>query len=129
MKKKSMEILSRRERQIMDVIYQKGEASASEVRKSLPDPPSYSSVRTILRVLENKGYLKHIERDLKYVYLPTISQDKAKHSALQHMMKTFFNGSPERVMAAILDNDEIELSTEELDRIMQLIEQARKEGK
>jgi len=128
MKKKCMEILSRRERQIMDVIYQRGKASASEVREALSDPPSYSSVRTILRVLENKGYLKHIERDLKYVYLPTISQDKAKNSALQHMMKIFFNGSPERVVAAILDNDEIKLTEEELNKIVKLIEQAREEG-
>ena len=129
MPKKNMESLSRRERQIMDIIYRRGEASASEVRNALPDPPSYSSVRTILRVLENKGFLRHKERDLKYVYLPIISQEKAKHSALQHLMKTFFNGSPEKVVAAILDDADIELSDEELERILALIEQAKREGK
>ena len=129
MPKKFMESLSRRERQIMDIIYRKGEASASEVRNALNDPPSYSSVRTIMRVLENKGYLRHKERDLKYVYMPIISQTKAKHTALQHLIKTFFNGSPEKVVAAILDNGDIELSEEELERIAALIEQAKREGK
>ena len=114
MAKHSMESLSRRERQIMEIIYRKGVASASEVQESLPDPPSYSSVRTILRVLENKGYLRHKERDLKYVYLPVVSQQMAKQTALQHLLKTFFNGSPERVVAALLDNEDIEMSDEQL---------------
>ena len=129
MKKKYLFNLSRRERQIMDIIYQKGEAAASEIEKLLPDPPSNSSVRTKLRVLEKKGYLKHKEKNLRYVYYPTISRAKVKHSALHHLIQTFFDGSPERVIAAILDNSETNLTSEELDRVARLIKQAQKEGK
>jgi len=129
MKDKSMVNLTRRERQIMDIIYQKGKATAAEVKSLLPEPPSYSTVRTILRVLEQKGHLKHKEEKLRYVYKPTISQEKVKHSALKHVMKTFFDDSTESVIAALLDLPSTQLTDEELDKLTRLIEQARKEDK
>ena len=129
MAKKLLTNLSRRERQIMDIIYRKGKATAAEVKNLLPNPPSYSTVRTLLSVLESKGLLKHKEQGLRYVYKPVISQEKAKHSALKHVMKTFFDDSTERVVAALLDLSETKLSEEELDKLTLLIEQARKEGK
>jgi len=121
--------LSRRERQIMDIIYQRGKASASEVREAMPDAPSYSAVRAMLRILEEKGHLKHQEEGLKYVYAPTVARDKAKRSAVQHLLDTFFNGSPEQIMAALLDVSSTRLTREELDRMSAMIEKARKEGK
>ncbi|MFC1514215.1 BlaI/MecI/CopY family transcriptional regulator [candidate division KSB1 bacterium] len=129
MTKKMIPDLSRRERQIMDIIYQKGEASAAEIRKSMTDPPSYSSVRTFLRILEDKGLLTHIEQNLKYVYIPVIPQDKASESALQHLIKTFFNGSPEKVVAAIIGGTDTKMSKKKLEEIAKLIDQAKKEGK
>ncbi len=129
MKKPPLSGLSRRERQIMDIVFQKGEASASEILKSMDDPPSNSSVRTILRVLESKGYLKHIERDLKYIYLPAVSPEKAKQSALSHVIETFFNGSPSHVVAAILDDADLDMTEEELERIEALVRKAKREGK
>lgn len=121
--------MSRRERQIMDIIYQKGEATAAEVRKLLPNPPSYSSVRALLRVLENKGFLKHKERGPRYIYSPIITLDKAKISALRHLMQTFFDDSAERVFAALLNVKGVKLTDEELEKMAHLIEQAKKEGK
>jgi predicted transcriptional regulator len=129
MSKKSLTSLSRRERQIMDIIFKTGSASVSEVRKLLPDPPSYSAVRALLNILEKKGYLKHKASGPKYVYFPTLSQDKAKHSALKHTMKTFFQDSTESVVAALLDISGSKLTDEELDRLSKLIEQAKKEEK
>lgn len=129
MKKKTLTHMSRRERQIMDIIYQKGEATAAEVRELLPDPPTYSSVRALLRVLESKGFLKHREHGPRYIYSPTITLDKAKISALRHLMQTFFDDSAERVFAALLNVKGVKLTDEELKKISSLIEKAKKEGK
>jgi BlaI family transcriptional regulator, penicillinase repressor len=121
--------LSRRERQIMDILYQRGRASASEVREAMADAPSYSAVRAMLRILEEKGHLKHQEEGLKYVYAPTVGRDKAKRSAVKHLLDTFFNGSPEQIMAALLDVSSTRLTREELDRMSAMIEKAKNEGK
>lgn|SRR5690348_14109465 len=121
--------LSRRERQIMDILFQRGKASAAEVREAMTDAPGYSAVRAMLRILEEKGHVKHQAEGLKYVYVPTVTRDKAKRTAVKHLMETFFNGSPENVVAALLDVSSRQLSGEELDRMAQLIEQARKEGR
>jgi BlaI family penicillinase repressor len=121
--------LSRRERQIMDILYRQGKASANDVRDAMPDAPSYSAVRAMLRVLEEKGHVRHQAEGLKYVYLPTVARDKAKRTAVKHVLETFFNGSPEQAVAALLDVASTRLTQDELDRMSQLIEQARKEGK
>jgi BlaI family transcriptional regulator, penicillinase repressor len=120
--------LSRRERQIMDILYQRGRATAAEVREALPNSPGYSAVRAMLRVLEEKGQVTHEEKDLRYVYLPTLARDQAKRSALTHLLDTFFDGSAEKVVAALLDEGSARVSREELDRLSQLIEKAKKEG-
>src|SRR5215475_13779187 len=121
--------LSRRERQIMDILYQRGKSSASEVRQAMTDAPSYSAVRAMLRILEEKGHVKHQAEGLKYVYVPSLARDKAKRTAVKHVMETFFNGSPESVVAALLDVSSTKLTTDELDRMAELIDRARKEGK
>ena len=121
--------LSRRERQIMDILYRSGKASASDVLNAMPDPPSYSAVRAMLRVLEEKGHVKHQEEGLKYVYAPVVARDKAKRSAVKHVMETFFNGSAEQIVAALLDVSSTKLTRDELDRMAQMIEKAKKEGK
>src|SRR5581483_1110821 len=121
--------LSRRERQIMDILYQQGKASASEVREAMPDAPSYSAVRAMLRVLEDKGHVKHQAEGLKYVYVPTVARDKAKRSAVKHLMDTFFKESPEQVVAALLDVSSTRLTREDLDRMSEMIEKAKREGK
>lgn len=129
MNKKLHHDLSRRERQIMDVLYQRGRATASEVLEDLPNRPSYSAVRAMLRVLEEKGHIRHEEQGLRYVFIPTVSRERAKRSAVRHLLMTFFNGSAEQAVAALLDEQASELSPEELERMAQLIEKARKEGK
>ena len=121
--------LSRRERQIMDILYRQGKASAAEVRELMSDAPSYSAVRAMLRVLEEKGHIRHQAEGLKYVYLPTVARERAKRTAVKHVMETFFNGSPEQIVAALLDVASTRLTREELDRMSQLIEDAKKEGK
>jgi predicted transcriptional regulator len=121
--------LSRRERQIMDILYRAGKASASDVLNAMPDPPSYSAVRAMLRVLEEKGHVKHQEEGLKYVYAPVVARDKAKRSAVKHVMETFFNGSAEQIVAALLDVSSTRLTRDELDRMAEMIEKAKKEGK
>jgi predicted transcriptional regulator len=121
--------LSRRERQIMDIIYQHGQATAAEVLEQLPNPPSYSAVRAMLRVLEEKGHLRHEEQGPRYVYLPTVAREKARSSALRQLVQTFFEGSREQAVAALLGMSSEPLSDEELDRLADLIEQARKEGR
>lgn len=121
--------LSRRERQIMDVIYAHGAVSVQEVVDRIPDPPSYSAVRAMLRVLEEKGHVKHREDGPRYVYLPTVPRDEASRSALRQLVRTFFDGSAEQAAAALLDMSGSELSEEELDRLSKTIEQARKEGR
>jgi len=121
--------LSRRERQIMDILYRQGRASAAEVREGMGDAPSYSAVRAMLRVLEEKGHVKHVEAGLKYVYLPTVTQERAKRSAVKHLLDTFFRGAPDQIVATLLDVSSTRLTGEELGRMAALIEQARKEGK
>jgi BlaI family penicillinase repressor len=128
MTKKSPENLSRRERQIMNIIYQKESATAAEVLELMPDPPSYSAVRAMLRILEEKGHLKHKQDGPRYVFMPKVSREKAKRSAVKQLLQTFFNGSAESAVATLLDVSKSELSDEHLDRLSELIEQTRKEG-
>ena len=117
--------LSRRERQIMDVLFQRGEATAAEVRDGMPDAPSYSAVRAQLRILEDKGHVTHEQDGPRYVYRPTVTKESATRSALNHLVDTFFNGSAEQAMAALLDDSTDQLSDRELDRLEDLIRQAR----
>lgn len=119
--------LSRRERQIMDIIHRLGKATATDVMEALPDPPSYSTARALLRLMEEKGYLRHETDGTKYVYLPTMAREKALQSALKQMVQTFFDGSTEQAVAALLSKSK--LKQDELDRLSVLIEQARKEGR
>lgn len=120
---------SRRERQIMEVIYREGRATATDVLAKLPDPPSYSAVRALLRILEQKGHVRHVEEGNRYVYLPTIPADRARRSALRTLLETFFQGSPEKAVAALIDMSRSELSEQQLDRLSRLIDQAREEGR
>jgi predicted transcriptional regulator len=126
---KEQTTLSRRERQIMDIIYQLKEATVAQVLERLPNPPSYSAVRALLRVLENKGHLSHKQDGPRYVFSPTLSRETARQTALQHLRKTFFNGSTEEIVAALLDLSEDDLSDEDYYRLLELIEKARKEGR
>lgn len=121
--------LSRRERQIMDVLYRLGKATAAEIHQELPDPPSYSAVRAMLRVLEEKGHIRHETQDLRYVFMPVIAREKARRSAIKHLLDTFFEGSPAQAVATLLDVSARDLSPEEFDRLTALIEKARKEGR
>jgi len=121
--------LSRRERQIMDIIYEMKEATALQVLERLPSPPSYSAVRALLRVLEDKGHLLHRPDGPRYVYLPRLAKDKARKSALAHLKRTFFDGSTAEVVAALLDMSEDDLSDEDYARLAALIDRARKEGR
>lgn len=121
--------LSRRERQILDILYRRERATAAEVRDELPRRPGYSAVRAMLRVLEEKGYVRHEEQGLRYVFLPTLPREKAKRSALSHLLETFFEGSREQAVAALLDSSSGKLSREQLDRLAALIEKAREEGR
>ncbi|MBV8902675.1 MAG: BlaI/MecI/CopY family transcriptional regulator [Acidobacteriia bacterium] len=118
--------LSRRERQIMDILYRNGRATAGEILAALPDPPSYSAVRAKLRVLEEKGHVRHKAEDLRYVYVPTVARGAARLSALRHLVNTFFNGSVEDTVAALLEGSAASISREDLDRIAGLVDQARK---
>ena len=127
MRKDAHRNLSRRERQIMDILYQRGRASASEIHQALPDAPTYSAVRAKLRVLEEKGHIRHEEDALRYVYVPTMPRDTARKSALRHLVSTFFEGSVEDAVAALLDLSSAKLSPAELDRIQGIIDQAKKE--
>jgi BlaI family penicillinase repressor len=120
--------LSRRERQIVDILYAQGRATAAEVQASLPDPPSYSAVRAMLRILEEKGHVKHEQDGPRYVYVPTVARDNAKRSALRHMLQTFFDGSAEQAISALLDDSSTRLSDRELDRLARMIDQARRTG-
>ena len=121
--------LTRRERQIMDVIYARGRATVAEVLAGLADPPSYSSVRTLLRLLEEKGQLRHEEAGPRYVYIPTVPREKVRRSALRNVIETFFAGSTEDTMAALLDLHDTRRRPLELDRVMALIDKARREGR
>ena len=120
--------LTRRERQIMDILYRRGRATAAEVLEELPGQTSYSTVRTQLRVLEEKGHVRHDEEGLRYVYLPAVPRHAARKSALRHLVDTFFDGSTEKAVAALLGGEGSRLSDEELARITDLVAKARKEG-
>jgi BlaI family penicillinase repressor len=123
-------MLSRRERQILEILYRAGKASAAEVREAMgDDAPSYSAVRTLLGVLEEKGHIRHKAEGLKYVYAPVVARDKARRSAVKHMLDTYFSGSPQEIMAALLDVSSPKLTPQELDRMAEMIDEARKEGK
>lgn len=121
--------LSRRERQIMDVVYRIGEGTVSEVLSGLSDPPSYSAIRATMGVLEDKGLLRHRRDGRRFVYSPTLSRRKARRSALEHVLTTFFDGSAEGAVAALLELQSANLTEEELNRIHEMIEQAKKEGR
>jgi BlaI family penicillinase repressor len=120
--------LSRRERQILEVLFRNGHATANEVLAQLEDAPTYTTVRGLLRVLESKGHVRHEEKDGRYVYFPTMSRSRAAKSVLRNVVSTFFDGSPSRAMAALLGGDR-SLSDEELARIEQLVAKARKKDK
>lgn len=124
-----MPAVSRRERQILDVLFRKKEATAAEIQAELPDPPGYSAVRALLRILEEKGHIRHREDGPRYVYLPVVEEAAARRSALRHVLDTFFEGSAAGAMAALLGGDGGKLSQEELARMESLIQKARKEGK
>lgn len=121
--------LSRRERQIMDILYRRGRATAAEVMEDLPGTPHSSTVRTQLRVLERKGFVRHEEERLRYVYTPTIRRQSARKSALSHLVKTFFDGSVENVVAALLGGEGARVTDDELARIASMVAKARKEGR
>ena len=121
--------LGRRERQIVEVVYRLGRASVNDVLDHLPDPPSYSSVRTMLRILESKGHLKHEQEGPRYIYRPAVRRDTASRSALHHLVRTFFAGSTSRAVAALLENRDTRFSDEEIERLSKLIHKNRKQGR
>ena len=121
--------LSRRERQIMDILYRLGSATAAEVQQNLAEAPSYSAVRALLRILEEKGHLKHAYDGPRYVYAPVVSRPVAQKSALKQIVKTFFDGSTSNAVAALLDMSGSDLSESELNRLAKLVDQAKREGK
>jgi predicted transcriptional regulator len=127
MEKKQLH-LSRRERQIMDALYRRGHATAAEVHQDLPNRPSYSAVRALLRTLEEKGHLRHEAEGPRYVYRPTVSVERAKRSALRHLLETFFEGSAELAVAALVEGSAATLNQQELDRLSRLIEEAKRKG-
>ncbi|MEM6645196.1 MAG: BlaI/MecI/CopY family transcriptional regulator [Bacteroidota bacterium] len=124
----NMVTLSRRERQIMDVLYKEGRATAAAVLDAIPDPPSYSAVRALLRILVEKGHVYHEQEGPRYVYLPTVSRERAKKSAMRRVLDTFFEGSTTQAVAALLDMDE-DVSSDELSRLEKMINEAKREGR
>ena len=128
-RKKPLSSLSRRERQIMEVLYRDRQATALEVLAGLPDPPGYSAVRALLRILENKGHVRHVAQGNRYVYLPTLPRERAGRPAMATVLETFFEGSTEKAVAALLDLSRDDLSDADLDRLSELIAQARLEGR
>ncbi len=127
-KKKAQRDLGRRERQIMDIVFELGESSVADVLERLPDPPSYSAVRTMIRHLEGKGLLRHRRDGTRYIYRPTQSKESASRTALRHLIKTFFGDSAPDALAAVLDIGSEKLSEDDFERIQLLINEARKEG-
>jgi BlaI family penicillinase repressor len=123
------EHLSRRERQIMDALHQRGRATAAEVQAAIPEAPSYSAVRALLRILEDKGHIKHHREGARYVYLPRAKQETARRSALKRVVSTFFQGSVPQAMAALLETADTQLPDSELHKLQQIIEQARQDGR
>ena len=122
-------LLTRRERQIMDVLYRLGRATAAEIMDGVPGAPGYSTVRTQLRVLENKGHVKHEEQGLRYIYMPTVPRRSARKSALKHLVDTFFDGSSAKAVAALLGGEAAKVSDEELERIAALVKSVRSESR
>ena len=120
--------LSRRERQILEILYLRGRASAAEVKSAMADAPSYSAVRAMLRILEEKGHVKHQSEGLKYMYVPVVGPERARRSAMKHLLETFFHDQPEQAVATLLDISSRRLTPEELDRMAGMIEKARREG-
>jgi predicted transcriptional regulator len=120
--------LSRRERQIVDALFRLGKASAAEVRAELPDPPSYSAVRALLRILEEKGHVRHEQDGPRYVYMATVPRESAKRSALRHLVQTFFEGSATQAISALLDSSASKLSDDDLEDLSRMLEEARKRG-
>ncbi len=125
----SFQELSRRERQVLDLVYANERATANEVHATMDDPPSYSSVRTVLRLLEKKGFLRHEQDGPRHVFIPVIRRDRARRSALSHLLKTFFDDSPTEVVNALLDVSKSKLKQDQLDEISDLIKKAKKEGR
>ena len=123
-----MDHVSRRERQILDVLYARGKATAAEIQAAIPDPPGYSSIRALLRILEEKGHVRHESDGPRYVFLPSIGKARAGKNAIRHMLETFFDNSAGDAVAALLDASSAKLKPEELDRLEALIEKARKES-
>ena len=121
--------LTRREREIMDVLHRRGRATAQEVLEDLAEPPSYSAVRTFLRLLEERGHVRHVQEGPRYVYTPTVERRDAQRSALAHLVETFFDGSVENAVASLVESSKPKLSREELDRIAALLAKAKKEGR
>ena len=120
--------LTRRERQIMDILYRRGKATANDVMEELPGDPSYSTVRTQLRVLETKGHVRHEEEGLRYIYSPAVPRHAVRESALRHLVETFFDGSTEKVVSALLGGEGTKISDAELERIAEVVAKAKKEG-
>jgi predicted transcriptional regulator len=129
MLKKQQDPLSRREREMMNIIFAKGRATATEVMEGMAEPPSYSAVRATLRVLEQKGHLKHQHDGTRYVYIPTMNREKVRLSALDNLLSTFFDGSAANVVATLIERQKGKISDEELDELSRLIAQARREGR
>jgi BlaI family penicillinase repressor len=127
-KKLAQPDVSRRERQILDVLYRAGRATAAEIQQAMPNPPGYSAVRTLLRILEDKGHVRHEQDGARYVYLPRVERDRAKRSAMRHLLHTFFDGSATQAIAALIDDDSHKLSADDWQRLADLIERARKDG-
>jgi len=121
--------LSRRERQIMDIVYVLGKVSVAQVLERIPNPPSYSAIRALLRVLEKKGHLTHKQEGPRYIYFPTLPREEARQNALKHIMQTFFDDSTEDIVAALLNITEGSLSEKDYKRLSELIKKARKEGR
>ena len=120
--------LSRRERQIMDVLYREGRTTAADIRAHMSDAPSDSAVRTMLRILEDKGHVRHEVEGPRYVYMPTVARDRARRSALRHVVQTFFEGSAAQAMAAIVDMAPDDMNADELNRLQDMIDRAKEKG-
>ena len=121
--------LSRRERQVMNIIYARGHATAAEIHEALPDPPTFSATRAVIRTLEEKGHITHQEQGLRYIYRPVVPPEKARRSAVSQLVTTFFQGSPTRLMAALLDGSTAKMSDEELDELERIIRDAKEKKK
>lgn len=127
MTKPSPATLTRREREIMDILYRRGRATAAEVLEDMADPPTYSAVRALLRILEDEGHIKHVQDGPRYIYMPAVARNDARKSALTHVVTTFFDGSVEQAVATLVEKSK--LSKDELERLAQLIDKAKKEGR